>query len=44
MEQLNLLPTLVSKVVYDPVAGTVNMEFNENEIETFRNHREDASS
>jgi hypothetical protein len=44
MEQLNLLPTLVSKVVYDPVAGTVDMEFNENEIETFRNHREDASS
>ena len=44
MKQLNLLRTFVSKVVYDPVAETVHMEFNENEIKAFLDHQEDASS
>lgn len=44
MEQLNLLPAVVAKVVYDPVAGTIDIGFNEKEIEAFRNLRDDVPS
>jgi hypothetical protein len=44
MEQLKLLPTLVTKVVYDPIAETVVMEFNRREIKRLGDHREDEPS
>ena len=43
-EQRKLLPSLLTRVVFDSQSQTVNLEFNEGEVDRFRQHMEQADA